>query len=106
MIINKKKSALLRIKEDATKISETIQDYPTTTSYVYLGMRLNYKMDCKEHLRYIGKKITYLTWKLKIIRKKGNLKLNNNLFKTFIEPLYRLGYTMYEHAGKDEKKVF
>lgn len=69
-------------------------------------MEIDRELSIIYYLKSINKKISYITFKMAIIRQKRNLKLNNNLFKTFIEPLYRLGFTLYAQASKRDKNSF
>ena len=47
-----------------------------------------------------------MTWKLTMFRKKNNLRFNSNLFKIFIQPLYRLAKKLYMKSNKQEKQAF
>lgn len=69
-------------------------------------MKLHNSLDVSHHIKMINPKISYLTHRLSIIRIKHNLKLNNNLFSTFIKPLYRLGYSLLINCSNKERIDF
>ena len=48
------------------------------------------KIKVETHLKYINKKIGFMTTKLFPLRNLEITKLNMNLFKTFLMPQYRL----------------
>ena len=58
-------------------------------------MLLNGEMSIEPHLKTITNKYNFIAYKLTGIRRMDNLKLNINLFKVFILPLYRLAYMLY-----------
>lgn len=62
------------------------------------------KLSLKSHLKYISKKISFITYKLYGLRLLDNLKLSINLFKVFLMPLYRLAFTVYSEANVDVRK--
>jgi hypothetical protein len=51
---------------------------------------MNGELNVNKHLKEINKRIGFITMKLYPIRNIDDLKLNINLFKVFIMPLYRL----------------
>jgi hypothetical protein len=96
MIINKNKSGVMYFKRGIRPpdgVSE-INGYPIVTKYKYLGMLIDEDLDYRAHLKSINGKISYLTERLTVFRRKLNLKFIVNLFSIFIKPLYRLGYTL------------
>jgi hypothetical protein len=82
---------------------EDIDGYPILQKYKYLGMDLDKDLCAKTHLRYINMKIGFITYKLSALRKMANIKLNINLFKTFIAPLYKLAGAVYRISDKNTK---
>jgi hypothetical protein len=58
------------------------------------------------HLDQIRGKVSYVTHRLTPIRLIGNTKLNLNLFKVFILPLYRLAFNNYGTADTKEQVTF
>lgn len=82
----------------------TIDDISIVTEYKYLGLLMNSKLSIKSHLKYINKKISFITYKLYGLRLLDNLKLNINLFKVFLMPLYRLAFATYAEANAEVRK--
>mgnify|MGYP003480065687 CR=1 FL=1 len=95
MEINKKKSGILILKGDKDR---KFGDYPKVDSYRYLGLHMDADRQVSEHLKHINKKSAYITYCLRNLRNLDNLKLNSNLFHTFITPNYRLTYAKYKFA--------
>lgn len=104
MLINKTKSGFMRIRGE--RLEGEIDGYPVVGAYKYLGCWMDGELGVKEHLKGIGKKIAYITWRFFPFRSKGNMRFNNNMFKLVIEPLYRLAKELYGHATAAEKEEF
>jgi hypothetical protein len=51
----------------------------------------------------VAKKCNYIRWKLRGLRKIGNLKLNINLFRVLIMPLYRLASACFHRLSEVTK---
>lgn len=70
-----------------------VDGYPWVTKYKYLGTVLSYDGDPKHQLVKINKKAIGLKVLFYPILKRGNLRVNKNLYTIFIEPMYRsMGY--------------
>jgi hypothetical protein len=92
MQINKNKSGILTFfRESPLGIHK---GYPQVQQYKYLGMWVDSNLDLTHHLKSINTKFGYINNRLYPIRAKKSLKLNRNLFLTFITPLYRLAFTL------------
>jgi hypothetical protein len=63
-------------------------------------MMINNKLAIEPHLKAILKKFHFIAYKLTGIRRMDNLKMNINLFKIFILPLYRLAFTLYARQNE------
>lgn len=108
MKINKNKSGIMFLSKRrlSNYPSGEFEGYPFVKCYRYLGTELSYDMKIDGHLNYILKKSSYVMAKLKMIRIRNNLKLNINLFKVFISPLFRLLGDLYAGLKEfDRKKV-
>lgn len=66
-------------------------------------MIISFPLNIYEHLKFIARKITYVTNQLTCVRRKSNLKLNINLYKVCILPLYRLGFAFYSKVTKKQQ---
>ena len=90
MEVGIKKSGYIWVHRRNNKTNEDIEGIPNVDEYKYLGMMVNGQLDIKAHIQYINKKIMFITNRLTALRYADNLKLNINLFRIFILPLYRL----------------
>jgi hypothetical protein len=79
--------------------------YPVVECYKYLGMLVNGDLDIKDHLKNINQKANFISFKLYGLRKLDDIKLNRNMFKTFIMPSYRLAFTLYARLSTAHKEV-
>jgi hypothetical protein len=70
--------------------NKRLMDFPYVSQYKYLGTIINPRVDIKNHLVTIKPKMNWICNKLTIIRKRGNLKFNSNLFEVYIKPQFRL----------------
>lgn len=95
MKINCKKSNLMSLNSRNITLREDIGKYKYTNKYKYLGMWVSPNMRIETHVLAIQPKINYIIHSLRPILLRGHFKLNNNLFKTFIMPLYRLCTILY-----------
>ena len=95
MITNTKKSGVMFVKSKDAPITDNILGYPITNHYKYLGATVTNNLSMESHLKNTRNKATYVTHRLTPIRLKGNTKLNLNLYKIFILPLYRLAFNNY-----------
>ncbi len=93
MEVNRAKSGIMLVEGEMDE--NILNGYPAVSTYKYLGMNLSKKLDTKSHLGCITEKIAQITYCLSPIRNKKNLKVNRNLFTVFIEPLYRMCFTVY-----------
>ena len=55
------------------------------------------------HINEAKKKINFIKFRMRGILIKGHLKLNNNLFRTFILPQFRLCFSIYPHLVSQQK---
>ena len=60
---------------------------------------MNTRLNTRDHLDYIHPKISFLTNRLTPVRLKRDTKLNLNLFRVFVLPLYRLVANNYEKCS-------
>ena len=58
-------------------------------------MAFTRQLKLSDHYEAISQKISFVTYKLYGMRKREHLKLNINLFKVLIMPLYRLCFSIY-----------
>ncbi len=66
-------------------------------------MMINSEFNLTQHLDYIQRKISYITYTTTIIRRRLHTKLNLNLFRTLILPLYQLAITLYDKVSKNDQ---
>jgi hypothetical protein len=106
MLTNPKKSGIL-IPQCAISSPPThILNYPVVHQYKHLGFTMNNKLDASIHLSNIQSKITFITHRLTPIRLRNNGKLNLNLFKTLISPLYRLAIPAIPLLNNNANQLF
>ena len=74
--------------------------------YKYLGTKINRKCDFSARLDYINRKINYIIYQLKPIILRENFRLNSNLFRTMVMPLFRMGFILFEHLQDSQKNKF
>ena len=65
---------------------------------------VNGRLELKCHFRHINKKIGYLMNRLYPRRNVDNMRLNANMFKAFLVPLYRLCLAEYQMGNQTERK--
>ena len=106
MKINRKKSAIVPL-DPTTEIPNELQcGFPVQNNYKYLGLQLNNLFDINFHFTQIQRKINYIRIQLLPITLRGNFKLNNNLFKTFIMPQFRLAMAIAQMNTTQELMTF
>lgn len=103
MEVNRRKSGVLVISGSALRVGDELAGYPVVSSYKYLGLHLNGRLDLRDHLMAINRKAGFLSHKLYGIRILDDLKLNRNLFFTFIMPSYRLAFTQFSRLSTAER---
>lgn len=64
---------------------------------------MNDTLDVKSHLTACERKVNFITNKLTPIRLRYNTKLNLNLYKILVTPLYRLAYSSYDWLSPPDK---
>ena len=96
MIVNKAKSGILPVCNSRYEGTSDVNGYPVGSCYKYLGLMLNGRLDLKDHLKCINKKVNYIAYRMYALRALDDTRLNVSLFKTFAMPLYRLAYTLYD----------
>jgi hypothetical protein len=100
MEINKAKSGILPFFQKLDRKEHL--GYPIVNQYKYLGMILNSNLEIGPHLKQINAKFGFICSKLLTLRSRQNLKINRNLFITFIAPLYRLAFTLSPTGSKND----
>ena len=97
MLTNPKKSGIMvfRSSELDDVQENNILGYPIVSSYKYLGMTVAKDLRLRQHVEVIQHKINFIKHRLSPIRFRKNTKMNLNLFKIFVLPLYRLDFTNY-----------
>jgi hypothetical protein len=108
MTINKEKSGIIRLhKKKPTKykeVGETEGGYPIVESYTYLDTILDYLGRADLQINKIKVKVERTKACLYPLLKRRDLRLNLNLFKVFIEPLYRMSCSLYATMCETRKK--
>jgi hypothetical protein len=74
--------------------------YPVVGLYKYLGLLVNGRLDLRDHLAQINRKAGFIAHRLYGLRSIDNLRLNINLFTTFVMPHYRLAFTLYARQSE------
>lgn len=74
-------------------------------NYKYLGGTIDCSLKLSTHLDIITRKINYIRYKLHGVRHKNNLKLNINLYKLFVMPLFRMNLINYHYAKKTDRNT-
>jgi hypothetical protein len=100
MIVNRNKSGILNINNPSFRVGEYLDGYPVMDRYKYLGLLVNGRLDLRDHLAQINRKAGFIAHRLYGLRSLDNLRLNLNLFTTFIMPHYRLALTLYARQSE------
>jgi hypothetical protein len=103
MLINHKKSAIVAFNFGPALVPPASR-FPVATSYHYLGLYLDNQLSIGHHLNNIARKVSYVTNQLTCIRLLKNAKLNNNLYKIIIMPLYRLAFSLFNKLKPPEQQ--
>lgn len=104
MQINKSKSAILPLTNRQPSQS-SFYDYPIKHEYKYLGLHIKSKTkDISTHLHHTLRKINYITYRLKDLRKYNMARLNINLFETFCLPSFKLMAGVYPYLIDHQKR--
>jgi len=113
--INKNKSAIMQMVTPRQKVElkgrtsngrEEIKGIPVVTSYKYLGLNLNNRMDTRHHLAVMAPKINYLVYRLSLAPRGGTtLRLRANMWHVFVRPLIEMCLIFDALSNKTEKKA-
>jgi hypothetical protein len=103
MEVNRAKSGVLNISGSSVRPGEEVGGYPVVKTYKYLGLMLNGQLNLKDHLKTINRKANFIAYRLYGIRKIDDLRLNTNMFRTFVMPSYRLAFTLYARLNATER---
>ena len=104
MTINERKSGIMFMNNpQAPTALSHITPIPIVTSYRYLGSHLTCDLTYKTHLAQTSRKVIFLLHKLTPIRLRANIKMNENLFRILVLPLYRLFLCNYTRLSPREK---
>jgi hypothetical protein len=57
----------------------------------------------KDHLKAINRKANFIAHRLYGIRRIDDLRMNMNMFRTFVMPSYRLAFTLYARLNAAER---
>lgn len=60
---------------------------------------MNGALNMSDHLKAINKKAGFISHRLYGLRLLDNLKVNRNMFQTFVMPSYRLAFTQYSRLS-------
>lgn len=100
---NPRKSGVMALGRKPQDLPTDIIGYPLVEEYKHLGGYLNSNFNSERHLKTIASKIIYITNRLTPLRLKKNVKLNVNLYRILIIPLYRLGFAIFSTCTDREK---
>lgn len=103
MEINKTKSSIIYFNQEIDP-QPSIRNIPVSHSYKYLGLILNKQLSITQHLDYIQRKILFINNQLTPIRRLHRTHTTINLFKLFILPQYRLGFSLFSHSSALEQR--
>jgi hypothetical protein len=103
MEVNRAKSGVLNISGSSVRPGEEIGGYPVVKTYKYLGLMLNGQLNMKDHLKAINRKANFIAHRLYGIRRIDDLRMNMNMFRTFVMPSYRLAFTLYARLNAAER---
>jgi hypothetical protein len=102
MKVNREKSGIIGLRGYLGGLTNFC-GFPIVTAYKYLGYHLSNSGGVDKHMEEVAKKCNYIRWKLTGLRKIGNLKLNINLFRVLIMPLYRLASACFHRLSTAAK---
>jgi len=72
-----------------------LHGYPVVRTYKHLGCTINNSLNTSDHLDTIQKKINFIRNRLTPVRTRAGARLNSNLFRVMVLPLYRLAFCQY-----------
>lgn len=108
MLVNASKSAILRFPFNA------LQPFPSAINIAGLPVTPSYKkqawcwtsLSAAPHITAINKKIAFIIHRLTPLRHRKHTKLNINLFKIFVLPMYRLALSIFDNQSPLERLAF
>lgn len=106
--INKDKSGIMMVTNRARIRDEyegkEYDGFKYTRTYKYLGTVINDKVTIDSHIESIKPKMRAICASLTVLRVKGNLKFNSNLFELYLQPQFRLLAQLFVLGKNREKK--
>ena len=105
MLVNPSKSAVVQFGLNTRKPKEdTVDGIPWKMEYQYLGGVVQSNRRTTEHSKKLNGKVGWITARLTPLRKLADLRLNLNLFKVFLTPMFHQAASLIFSTEKDKAR--